>query len=256
VVRQDRARRHRTRRLHLRPRPAPKAHAVHPPVQQSPQNHKVALPQPDTSHHSRFSRYSPLAPFFGFFGSAGVLFGSGLPVAPLSAWSVATCRASDCVSAILRFSITGSGSKFYCSRPTVASVSRKKGVRASYHGIAAHYVHPLSLIESRSQWSACTGNIAAWRGVPQKNERLKQLKFLGSRNVISVAQILHYRLGQRRSSNGGQATARPPIFCRTGLTRESPTVGSLPTPAQRWGDLVPMATTRTCAIPGRNGSSQ
>jgi len=37
---------------------------------------------------------------------------------------------------------------------------------------------------------------------------------------------------------------------------ESPTAGSLPTPAQRWGDLVPMATTRTCAIPGRNGSSQ
>src|ERR1700741_1606115 len=35
VVRQDRGRRHRTRRLPPRPRPAPKAHAVHPPVQQS-----------------------------------------------------------------------------------------------------------------------------------------------------------------------------------------------------------------------------
>jgi hypothetical protein len=59
-----RARRHRSRRLHLRPRSAPKTHAVHPPVQQGSQNYKVALPRPDTSHHSRFTRYSPLVPIF------------------------------------------------------------------------------------------------------------------------------------------------------------------------------------------------
>jgi hypothetical protein len=36
------------------------AHALHPPVQQSSQNHKVALPRPGTPHYSPFSRYSPL----------------------------------------------------------------------------------------------------------------------------------------------------------------------------------------------------
>src|SRR5207249_5162647 len=65
VVRPDRARRHRPRRLHLRPRSAPKTHAVHPPVQQGSQNYKVALPRPDTSHHSRFTRYSPLVTRIG-----------------------------------------------------------------------------------------------------------------------------------------------------------------------------------------------
>jgi hypothetical protein len=35
---------YRPRRLHLRLRPVAKADAIHPPVQQGSQNHKVALP--------------------------------------------------------------------------------------------------------------------------------------------------------------------------------------------------------------------
>ena len=47
VVRQDRARRDRPRRLHLRARPEEKAHALHPPLQQAAQTREVEVLRSD-----------------------------------------------------------------------------------------------------------------------------------------------------------------------------------------------------------------
>jgi hypothetical protein len=81
-----------------------------------------------------------------------------------------------------RLSVTGSGSKFYWSdRPLLGLVGKRASGRAITESPLI-YVHPLSWIESRSQWSACTGNIPSQRPVPPKKRSLRQLKFASSRN--------------------------------------------------------------------------
>src|ERR1700722_5882877 len=61
VVRQDRARRHRTRRLHFGARSQKKTHAIHPPVQQAAQTREVEILRHVTRNYYRINRYSPLA---------------------------------------------------------------------------------------------------------------------------------------------------------------------------------------------------
>src|ERR1700732_572279 len=60
VVRQDRARRHRTRRLHFGARSKKKTHAIHPPVQQAAQTREVEILRHVTKNYYRINRYSPL----------------------------------------------------------------------------------------------------------------------------------------------------------------------------------------------------
>ncbi len=60
VVRQDRTRRHRARRLHLRPRSEAKTHALHPPVQQSARNREVEVRRSSATHQYTISWYRPL----------------------------------------------------------------------------------------------------------------------------------------------------------------------------------------------------
>src|ERR1035441_1281169 len=59
LVRQDRARHHCPRRVHVVGRLAEKAHEVHPALQQGAKDRKVVLLRSYASHHSQFSRYSP-----------------------------------------------------------------------------------------------------------------------------------------------------------------------------------------------------
>jgi hypothetical protein len=57
---QDRARRHRSGRLHLRARPEKKTHALHPPIQQTSQACEAEVFRCIASHYSRVNRYRPL----------------------------------------------------------------------------------------------------------------------------------------------------------------------------------------------------
>ena len=61
VVRQDRARRHRSRRVHFRLRPEEKAHALHPPVQQVAAYREVEICRSIATHQYTISCYRPLA---------------------------------------------------------------------------------------------------------------------------------------------------------------------------------------------------
>src|SRR5882724_3840426 len=60
LVRQDRARCDCSRGVHLDPRPAEKAHEIHPPLQPGPEDCEVALLRSHAPHHSQFNRYGPL----------------------------------------------------------------------------------------------------------------------------------------------------------------------------------------------------
>ncbi len=60
MVCQNRARRDRSRGVHLRDRSKEKNHALHPPIQQKSKNRKMEIFQSQTSHQTRIKRYSPL----------------------------------------------------------------------------------------------------------------------------------------------------------------------------------------------------
>src|SRR3984893_6506207 len=60
MARPDRARRHRTRRLHCGARSQKKPHAIHPPVQQGAQTREVEILRHVTKNYYRINRYSPL----------------------------------------------------------------------------------------------------------------------------------------------------------------------------------------------------
>src|SRR6218665_790868 len=60
VVRQDRARRDRSRRIHLGTRSQEKAHALHPQVQRATQVRAVGVLLPNSENYYSFNHYSPL----------------------------------------------------------------------------------------------------------------------------------------------------------------------------------------------------
>ena len=60
VVRQDRTRCHRPRRVHFRLRPEEKAHALHPPLQQIAPNREVEVRRSIPTHQYTISWYRPL----------------------------------------------------------------------------------------------------------------------------------------------------------------------------------------------------
>jgi transposase len=60
VVRQDRARCHRPRRIHFCARSEEKTHALHPPIQQNSETCEMEVLRSHTTNHSQFSCYSPL----------------------------------------------------------------------------------------------------------------------------------------------------------------------------------------------------
>ena len=70
------------------------------------------------------------------------------------------------IAAIGVFPMVGERNHFVSkSRPLLLLVGKRR-LSARYQGIAAHLRSPVKLIETRSRWNACTGNIPSWKAVP------------------------------------------------------------------------------------------
>jgi hypothetical protein len=60
---------YRQRSVHVRTGPQEKAHALHPPIQQSPENRKVEVLRSQQANYYPISRYSPLVSLMLQFGA-------------------------------------------------------------------------------------------------------------------------------------------------------------------------------------------